>query len=151
MNSPDISPSTRSTTAARQRDVILPARLNLGLLIGMLVITAIFAWVIMRLASGGHAVVGAVLFILLVIGLAAPMWILFGSSYAFTATDLQVRSGPFRWRVPFDTITGQKLDGPDVLLTYGQRGELRLKPKNAAALSRQISQSCPHLSPTEQS
>src|SRR5262245_3375175 len=32
------------------------------------------------------------------------LWVLFGTSYAVSTTDLRVRCGPFRWRVPLAAV-----------------------------------------------
>jgi hypothetical protein len=33
------------------------------------------------------------------------LWILYGTYYTLTARDLIIRSGPFRWTIPFHFIT----------------------------------------------
>lgn len=38
------------------------------------------------------------------VGAALPLWLLVGTRYTLTDTDLDVRSGPFRWTIPLDGI-----------------------------------------------
>lgn len=42
---------------------------------------------------------------LLVASAAFVLWVLYGTRYMLTDYDLIVRSGPFRWTVPLDSIT----------------------------------------------
>jgi membrane protein YdbS with pleckstrin-like domain len=54
----------------------------------------------------------AVLFVAvptLAVGLGLPSWLIASTSYTLTDDELLVRSGPFRWVVPFQKITSVTL------------------------------------------
>lgn len=42
--------------------------------------------------------------LLLLLGCVLPVWLLLATRYTFGATDLEVRSGPFVWRIPLREI-----------------------------------------------
>jgi hypothetical protein len=41
---------------------------------------------------------------IIVVGGAFPLWLLYSTHYTFTTSELQVRSGPFLWRLKFADI-----------------------------------------------
>lgn len=43
--------------------------------------------------------------ILVLLGCVLPTWLLVATNYVLTATTLDVRSGPFKWRVPIADVT----------------------------------------------
>jgi hypothetical protein len=43
--------------------------------------------------------------LLLGAGVALPLWVLLGTRYHLDAGALHVRSGPFKWRIPVESIT----------------------------------------------
>lgn len=45
-----------------------------------------------------------IILLILLIGVALPAWIFLATRYTLTPTELLVRSGPFRWRVPLREI-----------------------------------------------
>jgi hypothetical protein len=42
--------------------------------------------------------------IALMFGVVMPVWVYFGTDYTLRATELLIRSGPFRWRIPLAVI-----------------------------------------------
>lgn len=71
---------------------------------------------------------------LILLCLAFPIWLMRSTYYRFDATQLYIRSGPFRWRVPFNEIrsikpTRNPLSSPALSLD-----RLRLEYRNRAIL-----------------
>jgi hypothetical protein len=75
-------------------------------------------------------------------GVGLPIWVLTSTAYTLTATDLVVRSGPFRWHRPLSDITAitptrNPLSSPALSLdrlrveTRG-RGDLMISPADRA-------------------
>lgn len=63
-------------------------------------------WLAAVLFLGMGIGVGSALLVFLIAGmLGFVVWIWWGTGYRVTADELQVRSGPFRWRVPLAAIT----------------------------------------------
>ncbi|HLW23933.1 MAG TPA: PH domain-containing protein [Steroidobacteraceae bacterium] len=42
--------------------------------------------------------------ITLMLGVVMPVWVYFGTDYTLRASELLIRSGPFRWRIPLAAI-----------------------------------------------
>jgi hypothetical protein len=70
-------------------------------LVAVLVISAAVA-LITVLTVGVAAPLASAAIVLLGIGL--PMWVLLATTYTLTAAHLNVRSGPFTWRIPLNEI-----------------------------------------------
>jgi len=74
----------------------------------------------------------------LLIPAALPLWLLWSTDYTFTATDLNIRSGPFGWRVPLAGVravsaTRSPLSSPALSLDrlridYGQSQTIMVSP-----------------------
>jgi len=79
-------------------------------------------------------------FVLVMVGSVLPIWILTSTRYTFTATDLDVRCGPFRWRVPLRDIrtvtpTKNPLSSPALSLDrlridYGRNRWIMVSPRD---------------------
>jgi hypothetical protein len=65
--------------------------------LGTVVAVAIAASLLLALTLGP---------LIFLIGGALPLWVLTATSYTLDASDLHVRSGPFRWKVPLREIRG---------------------------------------------
>lgn len=72
-------------------------------------------WLALALLAGaGVALVGVlaagsvlpwpVAFLMLVLGCVLPVWLLASTAYTLNDTELVVRAGPFKWRVPIHEI-----------------------------------------------
>lgn len=82
---------------ASKKDAWLGAIFFLGIA-GMAVFCAVLARMPGTVAfRAGLIVAGALVGVLL-------LWIWFGTDYVLGASELRVRCGPFRWRVPFESI-----------------------------------------------
>lgn len=76
----------------------------------------------------------------LLIGAGLPAWVLLGTRYILRNGTMIVKSGPFRWRIPLDQITGitpttSRLSGPALSLDrlrieYGRGRVLLISPED---------------------
>ena len=83
-----------------------------------------------------------------VVGVGLPLWLLLATYYGFDGQDLVVRSGPFRWRIPLDGITGvtptsEPLSSPALSLdrlkvTYGQGRSIMVSPRDKEDFLREL-------------
>lgn len=83
------------------------------------------------------------------------LWILYGTYYGFTDQHLYARSGPFRWRVPLDSIyevrpSRNPLSAPApsldrLAVRYRNRRLLLISPADKAAFLRALVVRAPHL------
>lgn len=74
------------------------------------------------------------------LGIVFPIWIFTTTSYQLAEHELTIRSGPFTWRVPLDSITGVKptrnpLSSPALSLdrleiTYGAGRRIMISPRH---------------------
>ncbi len=74
------------------------------------------------------------------VSLALPVWLLFTTDYTVTGASLFIRSGPFRWQLSLDEISGVKpsksvLSAPALSLDrlqieYGRNQSILVSPKN---------------------
>lgn len=81
--------------------------------------------------------------LLVVLGVVLPLWILFDTRYVVHGGVLQVRSGPFRWRVPLAEITNvaassSPVSAPALSLTrlridHGRGRSLLVSPEDPEA------------------
>jgi len=58
------------------------------------------AVILISLAPGPRTLAGAII----LIGAVLPIWLLVSTRYVLTSDLLEVRSGPFRWRIPIREI-----------------------------------------------
>lgn len=82
------------------------------------------------------------------VGVALPLWVLLGTHYTLTDSTLQVRSGPFRWRIPLSEINGiehtrSPLSSPALSLdrlqiSYGRGSLLMISPRDRDAFMREL-------------
>lgn len=113
-------------------------------LYAVLIGSAVFCTVIVLapLAAGSPATSLAISPVLLVtVGL--PLWLLRATHYTLDGTDLRVRSGPFRWRVPLREIhevrpTRNPLSSPALSLDrlridYGRGRSIMISPRDREA------------------
>ncbi len=76
------------------------------------------------------------------------VWILVDTAYVVTRTELQIRSGPFRWRIPLERITEVKesrtlLSGPALSLDrlqirMGRWRSIVVSPEDKAGFRRAL-------------
>jgi len=81
-------------------------------------------------------------------------WVLYGTGYAFERDALTIRSGPFRWRVPFAEIhcvepSQNPLSSPAcsldrLLIQYGTR-RIMVSPLDRNGFLRRLAAMCPQL------
>lgn len=77
---------------------------------------------------------------LLLVSVGLPVWVLRATSYTFGATDLDVRCGPFAWRIPLREIravtpTRNPLSSPALSLDrlridYGRMSSMMISPED---------------------
>lgn len=78
--------------------------------------------------------------IITAVGIVFPIWIFTTTNYQLDEHELTVRSGPFTWRVPLDSITGVKptrnpLSSPALSLdrleiSYGAGKRIMISPRH---------------------
>ncbi len=83
------------------------------------------------------------------------VWVLYSTSYTFDKEELIVRSGPFRWKVPLDSIhevfpTRNPLSSPAcsldrIRIRYGRRWGIMSSPVNKSAFLRDLVTRVPEL------
>ncbi|KRG68157.1 PH domain-containing protein [Pseudoxanthomonas dokdonensis] len=88
----------------------------------------------------------------LLLGFGLPLSLLFATRYTITADCLQVRSGPFRWRVPLAAITditptrnpasSPALSLDRLRIDYGRGRQLLISPRDQAGFMQAIEQAC---------
>ena len=81
-------------------------------------------------------------------GMGIPLWLLFTTRYIITDTQLIVRSGPLRWRIPVSEIsamtpTYNPLASPALSIRrlridYGQNNSVLISPRDRDGFIRQI-------------
>lgn len=81
-------------------------------------------------------------------------WVLYGTAYTFAGEQLLIRSGPFRWRIPFAEIVGVEpssnpLSSPAcsldrLLIQYGKR-RIMVSPLDRAGFLSRLATLCPQL------
>jgi hypothetical protein len=86
---------------------------------------------------------------LLLLSVGLPIWLLLATSYAFTATELKIRCGPFGWRVPLDeirnvTATRDPLSSPALSLDrlridFGRKGSIMISPSDKEGFLQELS------------
>jgi hypothetical protein len=127
---------------------VFPSKVDRWLLVVLAV--AGLACVVAALAAGvaGGAVGWLLGGLILVLGTGLPFWVLGWTRYTLTASDLVVRSGPFRWQVPLNEIrtvvpTRSPLSSPALSLDrlridYGQSRWLMVSPKDREGFLRAL-------------
>ncbi len=117
-----------------------------GVLMGSAILDfAIIAWALGQQATIAELTIAAVLPVALI-----TLWLLYGTYYEVSRTELAVRAGPFRWRIPLDSIHGAEqtqapLYGPALsldrlLIRYGDGRELLVSPEDQRAFLAAIGQ-----------
>lgn len=97
------------------------------------------------LSQSGRLEFAAALTVLL--GSVLPIWLMLTTNYTLTNSELVVRSGPFRWRVPIDQIrdvrpTRNPLSSPALSLDriridYGRRA-IMISPRDKERFLREL-------------
>jgi hypothetical protein len=115
-----------------------------AILIGAIVVAVTAA--IMAAWEGGRAAMALVPLILL--GCVLPVWVMLTTDYTLTETELRIRSGPFRWRVPLQDVrsitpTRNPLSSPALSLDrlrveYGRSQWLMISPGDKERFLREL-------------
>jgi hypothetical protein len=117
-----------------------PSKVDRWLLVAIVssTVTCLAAGVAVMLAApvGQASVIG----VLLLLVSAFPLWILGSTAYTLTPSHLLVRSGPFRWLIPLDSIrsvrpTRDPLSSPALSLDrlrieYGAARWIMISPRD---------------------
>jgi hypothetical protein len=82
------------------------------------------------------------------LGVGLPLWLLLGTHYTLEPTQLLIRSGPFRWRVPIADITritptSNPLSSPALSLDrlrieYGRGSAIMISPRGKEQFLRDL-------------
>jgi len=115
-----------------------------AILIGAIVVAVTAA--IMAAWEGGRGAMALVPLILL--GCVLPVWVMLTTDYTLTETELRIRSGPFRWRVPLQDVrsitpTRNPLSSPALSLDrprveYGRSQWLMISPADQERFLREL-------------
>lgn len=124
----------------------------LAALIGFAMIMALVGAIISALEDGPLRVAQAFMILLSVIGLV--VWVFVGTNYTLDNTELLVRSGPFRWRIPFGDIrdidatpsrnpftrsrSGPALSMDRITILYGAGKSLMISPAEKQTFIRDL-------------
>ncbi len=103
--------------------------------------------------QSGRAVDLLVPALVVVIALVLPMWLVLDTNYTFTAEDLLVRSGPFRWRITLSEvrevspsrswISSPALSLDRVRIGYGAGRGILVSPREKQRFIDCLRQRCP--------
>lgn len=90
---------------------------------------------------------------LLLLSVGLPMWLLGATSYTLDRTDLNVRCGPFAWRVPLReiravTATRNPLSSPALSLDrlridFGRMGSIMISPQDKEGFMQELRKRVP--------
>jgi hypothetical protein len=90
---------------------------------------------------------------LLLLSVGLPVWLLCATSYTFAATDLDVRCGPFSWRVPLREIravtpTRNPLSSPALSLDrlridFGRMRSIMISPQDKDGFMKELRKRVP--------
>jgi hypothetical protein len=129
------------------RPVVFRSRIDTWLLVvivGSVLLSIGVSMTVLWVGGGG----ALVLVPLMLLGAILPAWVLLTTDYTLTRTDLRVRSGPFRWRVPLHEVrsitpTRNPLSSPALSLDrlrieYGARQWLMIAPADKDAFLREL-------------
>jgi hypothetical protein len=87
-------------------DLVFPSKRDGWLVVVIWVSVAGMAMALPIVAGAPGSVLARLAFAAILLGSGvSSIWVLYATRYTVGATDLDVRSGPFRWRVPLATIT----------------------------------------------
>jgi hypothetical protein len=85
---------------------------------------------------------------LLLVGIGLPLWLMMGTNYSLGGGRLLIRSGPFKWVVPIESITGitptsNPLSSPALSLdrlqiSYNNGASVMISPKNKEQFIRDL-------------
>jgi membrane protein YdbS with pleckstrin-like domain len=89
----------------------------------------------------------------LLLSVALPLWLLLATNYTFNAADLDVRCGPFAWRVPLHeiravTATRNPLSSPALSLDrlridFGQMRSIMISPEDKEGFMKELRKRVP--------
>ena len=93
---------------------------------------------------------------ILLLSVGLPLWLLRATHYTLGATDLDIRCGPFSWRVPLREIrvvteTRNPLSSPAlsldrVRIDYGRASSLMISPQDKEGFVRELRKRAPSVS-----
>ncbi len=119
-------------------DVTFRSKVDTWLVVALVISSAAGLIAVLTVGISVSAPVTLASAAIVVLGIGLPMWVLLATTYTFTGTHLNVRSGPFRWRIPLNEIrsvtpTRNPLSSPALSLDrlrieYGQGKSIMISP-----------------------
>jgi hypothetical protein len=101
----------------------------------------------------GSPFLGLAISPLLLLSVVLPVWLLLATNYTFNAADLDVRCGPFSWRVPLReiravTATRNPLSSPVLSLDrlridFGHMRSIMISPEDKEGFMRELRKRVP--------
>jgi len=124
------------------------SKIDLWLLVVLLLFAAVCLFPALRMLGAGTGIAMRAFAVLLLLIAALPVWLIAATHYVLTDTALEVRSGPFRWRVRLDEITAitptrSPLSSPALSLDrlridYGRGRSIMISPEPRQAFLHQL-------------
>ena len=129
------------------------SKINVWLLAVLAISVAGCAFAIWTVGMQRSAVGLVALVLIAVFSCVLPLWMVLGTHYEFTASDLHIQSGPFRWRVPLEQVRAASrsrsvLSAPALSLdrlriSYGRAGSILISPRNKLQFLEELQRRCP--------
>ncbi|MDF2663750.1 MAG: hypothetical protein K0Q94_6541 [Paenibacillus sp.] len=131
----------------------------LSIVIWMTAALGVFCGLSPLFVGGAGLLGGAVLFALSFAVSGFMAWIWLGTYYVTTASGIQVRSGPFRKMIPYDSIrkvssvrswiSSFALSADRVEIHYGQYDMIYLSPSDRTSFVRELQKRCQGITITD--
>ena len=128
--------------------VVYKSKVDTWLMIVLIAAIAIAIFVTITVVLAGPRSTWWLLAITLGVGVALPAWVLWATDYTLTADQLLVRSGPFKWRIPVESISAvsptlNALSSPALSLDrlrveYGKGSYIMISPRDKDAFLRSL-------------
>lgn len=124
------------------------SKIDAWLLIVLIAAMAISGFAALKSVSEGPDAGWWTGFVIVLVGIVLPAWLIAATYYRFEARQLIVRSGPFRWRIPIAEITqvvptSNPISSPALSLdrlkiVYGAGRTLLVSPRDQDDFRREI-------------
>lgn len=125
-----------------------PSKVDAWLLIVLIAAMGLSLFTAFQLLFAEPALSWWPLLLTLGVGFGLPLWLLLGTRYVLDNSQLTIRGGPFRWKIPLQDITGMTptrnpLASPALSLDrlrieYGQGKAIMISPRDQERFIRDV-------------